>query len=195
MLATDGADLPQWLLRLRVYTPEYATQPYQQLAATYRAAGDEAAARRVLIAQQDDLLARGKLGGRAARMWHRLKRAIIGYGYQSWRAVLGLTAVVLLAIALGLVAGRIPTSKGHFVAAHTPATGHAGTACSTVEQVGLGLDLGLPIINTGALSRCDLDTASPAGQTLTATAWLLQGTAWALATLVVVGYTNLIRNA
>jgi hypothetical protein len=47
MLATDGADLPQWLLRLRVYTPEYATQPYQQLAATYRAAGDEAAARRV----------------------------------------------------------------------------------------------------------------------------------------------------
>jgi hypothetical protein len=61
--------------------------------------------------------------------------------------------------------------------------------------VGLGLDLGLPIINTGALSRCDLDTASPAGQTLTATAWLLQGTAWALATLVVVGYTNLIRNA
>jgi hypothetical protein len=49
-----GADLNRWLLWLHARTPAYATQPYQQLAAIYRAAGDEVAARRVLIAQQDD---------------------------------------------------------------------------------------------------------------------------------------------
>jgi len=66
-----GADLDRWLLWLRSHTPAYATQPYQQLAAIHRASGNEAAARRVLIAQQDDLLARGELGGRWARAWKK----------------------------------------------------------------------------------------------------------------------------
>jgi hypothetical protein len=188
-----GADLDRWLLWLRSYTPAYATQPYQQLAAIHRASGNEAAARRVLIAQQDDLLARGELGGRWARAWHRLKGIAVGYGYQSWRALVGLVVVVLLAIALGLAAGHIRAGTGHFEAAHTAATGRPGTACSIVEQVGLGLDLGLPAINTGLNTRCALDSTSAAGQILTGTAWLLQALGWALATLVVAGYTGLIR--
>jgi len=188
-----GADLDRWLLWLRSHTPAYATQPYQQLAAIHRASGNEAAARRVLIAQQDDLLARGELGGRWARAWHGLKGIAVGYGYQSWRALVGLVVVVLLAIVLGLAAGHISTGSGHFEAAHTAATGRPGTACSTVEQVGLGLDLGLPAINTGLNNQCALDSTSAAGQILTGAAWLLQALGWALATLVVAGYTGLIR--
>lgn len=188
-----GADLDRWLLWLRSYTPAYATQPYQQLAAIYRASGNEAAARRVLIAQQDDLLARGELGGRWARAWHRLKGIAVGYGYQSWRALVGLVVVVLLAIVLGLAAGHLRAGTGHFEAAHTTATGRAGTACSIVEQVGLGLDLGLPAINTGLNNQCALDSTSVGGQILTGAAWLLQALGWALATLVVAGYTGLIR--
>ena len=188
-----GADLDRWLLWLRSYTPAYAAQPYQQLAAIHRASGNEAAARRVLIAQQDDLLARGELGGRWTRAWHRLKGIAVGYGYQSWRALVGLIVVVLLAIGLGLTAGHISTGTGQFEASHTVATGRPGTACSMVEQVGLGLDLGLPAINTGLNSQCALDSTSAAGQILTGTAWLLQVLAWALATLVVAGYTGLIR--
>jgi hypothetical protein len=188
-----GADLDRWLLWLRSYTPAYATQPYQQLAAIHRASGNEAAARRVLIAQQDDLLARGELGGRWARAWHRLKGIAVGYGYQSWRALVGLVIVVLLAIGLGLAAGHIPTGTGQFEAAHTAATGRPGTACSIVEQVGLGLDVGLPAINTGLNNQCALDSTSAAGQILTGAGWLLQALGWALATLVVAGYTGLIR--
>lgn len=188
-----GADVSRWLLWLRSYTPAYATQPYQQLAGIHRASGNEAAARRVLIAQQDDLLARGELGGRWARSWHRLKGVAVGYGYQSWRALIGLTAVMLLAIALGLAAGHIPAGAGRFEATHTTASRHVGTACSIVQQVGLGLDLGLPAINTGLTNQCTLDSTTAAGQILTATAWLLQAAGWALATLVVAGYTGLIR--
>ena len=190
----DGADLLQWLRWLSCHTPAYAAQPYQQLASTHRAAGHETAARQVLITQQDDLLARGQLGGRRAKTWHRFKRVTLGYGYQSWRALIALTVVVLLAVALGLAAGHIPTGTGRYVTALTPATGRAGTACSTLQQVGLGLDLGLPAVNTGITSQCNLDATSPAGQALTAIAWLLQAAAWALLALVAVGYTGLIRN-
>ena len=188
-----GADLNRWLLWLHAHTPAYAMQPYQQLAAIYRAAGDEVAARRVLIAQQDDLLARGKVGGRWARAWHRVKKVAVGYGYETWRALVGLIVIVILAIALGLTAGRIPAGEGRFEAAHTAATGHPGTSCSIIEQVGLGLDLGLPVINTRLSNNCSLNSTTITGQILTATSWLLQGLAWALATLVIAGYTGLIR--
>lgn len=188
-----GADLDQWLLWLHAYTPVYATQPYQQLAAVHRAAGNEAAARKVLIAQQADLLTRGQLGGRWARAWHRLKGLAVGYGYQSWRALIGLMIVVLLAVTLGLAAGHIQTGTGRFAAAPTPASGRTGSACSIVQQIGLGLDMSLPAIHTGLSNECNLDTTTAAGQALTVIAWLLQGLAWALATLVIVGYTGLIR--
>jgi hypothetical protein len=188
-----GASPKQWLCLLREQTPEYAVQPYEQLAATYRAAGDDATARQVLIAQQDDLLCRGKLGSRRARTWHRLKRLTVGYGYQSWRALVGLIVAMLLAVALGLAAGHIPISAGRYVGARTSATGAVGTACSTVEQIGLGIDLGLPAINTGIGNRCALDTTSQMGQALVVAGWFLQAAAWALATLFVVGYTGLIR--
>lgn len=192
-LAPGAADVARWLLWLRCYTPGYATQPYQQLAALHRAAGDEAAARRVLIAQQNDLLARGQLGGRRARLWHQLKRITVGYGYESWRALVGLAIVMVFAVGFGLLAGHIPNGAGRYVATRTLATSRPETSCSTIEQVGLGLNLGLPALNTGIASRCHLDTASGIGQAFAVFAWLLQATAWAFATLGVVGYTGLIR--
>ena len=66
-LAVDGltyAGVPQqisvrdWLDLLRDGTPGYAAQPYQQLAAGYRALGDERQAREILMAQRDHELTR-----------------------------------------------------------------------------------------------------------------------------------------
>jgi len=70
-LAVDGltyAGVPQqisaraWLDLLRDGTPGYAAQPYQQLAAGYRALGDEQQAREILMAQRDDELTRADTG-------------------------------------------------------------------------------------------------------------------------------------
>jgi hypothetical protein len=192
-LPPGSASLTEWLHLLRHQTPAYSSQPYQQLASFHRAAGHEADARRVLIAQQDDLRDRGELGGRWSRTLHRLLRLILGYGYQTWRALLALAVVLGIAIGLGVAAGHLHTVGDRTVAAHTARTGRAGTACSTVEQVALGVDRGLPVIDTGIGDRCELDTTTRAGQLLTAIAWTLQVAAWALATLVVAGYTGLIR--
>jgi hypothetical protein len=189
-----GERVKEWLELLRRQR-WYAAQPYQALAAFHRAAGHEADQRRVLIAQQDDLRYRRGLGGRWAYARHRLLRLFLGYGYQTWRALACLILVLGLAIGLGLVAGHTHTRDNRYVAAHTAMTSSEGTACSTVEQIALGVDRGLPLINTGISDRCGFDTSAHSGQVLLATAWGLQILAWAFATLVVAGYTGLVRKA
>jgi len=173
----------------------YAAQPYQQLASVYRAVGEEAKARKILITQQDDLGARGKLGSPWAGARHRL-RVTIGYGYQTWRAFLWLAAVLVLAIGLGLLAGNIH-GDDRWVAAHTDnaGTAKAGTACSTAEQVGLGVERAIPLLisYTGVRDRCVLDSSSVPGQIITVAGWALQLAAWALAALAIAGYTGLVR--
>lgn len=192
-LSKDGADWTRWLHWIRCHTPEYMAQPYRQLADIQRSAGHDAAARAILIAQQDDLRQRGDVGGSWSRLRHRLWGALAGYGYRAGRAATALIVALLLAGAIGWVAGRTPTHDGRFAALHTARAEHPFTPCSTLELVGLGIDRGLPLGATGIRDRCDLDTATRAGQVFTAAIWLLQAIVWALATLVVAGYTGLVR--
>ncbi|MDA3650083.1 hypothetical protein LZ318_02060 [Saccharopolyspora indica] len=77
----------EWLRLLARHTPDYAAQPYQQLAAVYRAAGHDRDVRRILIAQQRDHRGRGDLGGRGRKPLHLLSCAVIGYGHRPWRAL------------------------------------------------------------------------------------------------------------
>ena len=95
-LAADGltyTGVPQqipardWLDLLRNGTPRYAAQPYQQLAAGYRALGDERQARQILMAQRDDELARTHPRW-PERLWGKTTKVTLGYGYQPWRALL-----------------------------------------------------------------------------------------------------------
>ena len=66
-------------------------------------------------------------------------------------------------------------------------------SCSLLEQIGVGIDGGFPLGATGIRDRCDFDTTSRQGQAITATTWAPQALVWALATLVVAGYTGLIH--
>jgi hypothetical protein len=188
-----GIDWNQWLHLIVRHTGGYSPQPYQQLAAVCRAAGHEADARWVLIAQQQDLRERGVLGGWLAITAHRLWGALAGYGYRTRRTALALLVVLLAAGGLGIAAGHLPTSAGRYVAVHTSKVNDPGSSCSLLEQIGVGIDRGLPLSTTGIRDRCDFDTTSRRGQAITAATWFLQALVWALATLVVVGYTGLIR--
>ena len=75
-----------WRELLRHGTLRYAAQPYQQLAAGYRARGDDRQARQTLMAQRDDQLARTDASWRE-RWWGRITKVTLGYGYQPWRAL------------------------------------------------------------------------------------------------------------
>ncbi|MEV6440642.1 hypothetical protein [Amycolatopsis sp. NPDC051716] len=189
----------QWLHLLVHHTPAYWPQPFQQLAATERAAGHDNNAREVLITQQDELRRRTPhaLGNQLARSRHALWGRLGRYGYRAHRLVTALAVILTLAATLSLLAGHVTTHPGHHAAERVPPApakpADPGTPCSPVELVGLGIDRGLPLGTTGIRTHCDLDTTTGWGQTFTATLWALQALLWGLATLAIAAYTGLVR--
>lgn len=167
------ADRLAWLGRM----PAYAAQPYRQLAAAYQAAGHEDEARQVLVAQQERL--RDGLAG-WTRQRHRLFGLTLQYGYQPLRAVAVLLAVLATAILL-------------FLAAPGGSEVEGGGRCPAVDRVGLAIDAAVPLASTGTEERCTLRTGTGSGQFLAAAGWVLTLAGWASATLVVAGYTGLVR--
>ncbi|KAB2344921.1 hypothetical protein [Actinomadura rudentiformis] len=182
----EPVELSRWLELLRAHTPGYAAQPYQQLAAVHRTAGHDSEAREILRAQRRDQIDRGGLG-RRDRVWARFTGLTLGFGYQPWRVLLLLFAVVACSVALALILGGPGGGLEHTARANTPKT-----PCGVVKRVGVGLDLSLPLVKTGARDQC-APTDTRAGQTLTVAGWVLQLVAWASATLFIAGFTGAVR--
>lgn len=178
----------EWRKLLREGTPGYAAQPYQQLAAGYRGLGDDLGARRTLIAQRDDQLARGPAGW-AERCWGWITKVTLGYGYKPWRALWFLVAVVALSCVLAVVLGA------HGALAQTSKTATPGGSCTVVQQVSVGLDLNLPVGASLARDNCDLttDSASVTAAWLSIAGWVLRLLAWVFAALFIAGFTSAVR--
>jgi hypothetical protein len=196
-LAVDGltyAGVPErisargWRELLRDGTPGYAAQPYQQLAAGYRARGDDRQARETLMAQRDDQLARTDTGW-PERWWGKITKVTLGYGYQPWRALWFLAAVVAVSCVLAVLLGS------HGALVQTSKTATAGRSCTVVQQISVGLDLNLPVGTSVARADCDLttDSASATGAWLTAAGWVLRLLAWVFAALFIAGFTSAVR--
>jgi hypothetical protein len=196
-LAADGltyAGVPgrispeDWRELLREGTPEYAAQPYQQLAAGCRALGDDRQARQTLIAQRDDQLARAPTRW-AERWWGRITKVTLGYGYQPWRALWFLAVVVALSCVLAVVLGS------HGALAQSSLTVTPGRSCTLVQQVSVGLDLNLPVGTSVARSACDLTrySSSVTAAWLSTVGWILRLLAWVFAALFIAGFTSAVR--
>src|ERR1035437_2933321 len=175
----------EWLEILRARTSGYSPQPYRQLAAASQAAGHDAVTRQILMAQRTDQLDRAKMT-RTERAWGKFTGVTLGYGYQPWRALLGLLGIVILAVILNVSYG----AQGGL--AHTKASGSPGTPCSTLERVGVGLNFSVPVVNISAGGTCGT-SQSAAGNTITISGWILQLAAWSLATLFIAGFTGVVR--
>ena len=81
----------------------FATQPYEQLAAVYRQAGQDDQARKVAIARRADLRKYGNLN--PYRWFGNLfLDKTIKYGYQTWRAGVVLVAVFLIFLVCSFMA-------------------------------------------------------------------------------------------
>ena len=176
-----------WLTLLREGTPGYAAQPYQQLAAGYQALGDERQVRQALISQADDQLAR-TVTDLPQRLWGLITKVTAGYGYQPWRLVLGVSALVALSCALAVVLGS------HGALAQTDKTATPGQSCTMIQQFSVGMDLNLPFGTSLARAACDL----PKNPSVTA-AWLttvelvLRILTWAFAALFAASFAASIR--
>jgi len=177
-----------WRELLRHGTPRYAAQPYQRLAAGYRAQGDERQARQTLMRQRDDQLARTHPRW-PERWWGWITKVTLGYGYQPWRALWFLAAVLALSCVLAVVLGS------HGALAQTSKTATPGRSCTVVQQASVGLDLNLPVGTSVAREDCDLttDSASVTATWLSVASWVLRLLAWVFAALFIAGFTSAVR--
>ena len=92
------------------------------------------------------------------RWWGRITKVTLGYGYQPWRALWFLAAVVAVSGVLAVALGT------HGALAQTSNTATPGRPCTLVQQVSVGLDLNFPVGTSVAWAACDL-TTDPASAT------------------------------
>ncbi|MGW6689671.1 membrane-associated oxidoreductase [Streptomyces sp. NPDC054961] len=147
----------------------YLPYAYEQLAAAYRTAGDEAGARTVLLAK---LRRHRRTLPRAARVWGQLQDVTVGYGFRPMRAAAWLVALLLT--------GTIAFWLDH------PHALKAGEA-PEFNPLFYTIDLMLPIIDFGQESAF-----APRGwhQWLS---YLLIVTGWILATTTAAGVSRSLR--
>jgi len=94
----------------------------------------------------------------------RITKITLGYGYQPWRALLFLAAVVAISCALAVVLGA------HGALAQTKGTATPGQPCTMIQRVSVGLDLNLPVGTSlaGRAAGCGLSNDA----TTATSAWL-----------------------
>jgi len=125
-------------------TAVFASQPYEQLVKVYKQAGQDADARKVAIARRRDLRRYGSLTWyRKAVNW--LQDITIRYGYQTWRAVIGLAAVYAVVLAIfwfaqyrvGLIVPAQDVTRLH----PTPTAAHCTSYYPCFSPVGYTIDI------------------------------------------------------
>ncbi|MCX4524907.1 MULTISPECIES: membrane-associated oxidoreductase [unclassified Streptomyces] len=147
----------------------YLPYAYEQLAAAYRTAGDEGAARTVQLAK---LRRHRRTLPRHARLWGLLQDATVGYGFRPLRAAGWLLALLTTgAIAYGL---------------HPPRALKAGEA-PDFNAVFYTLDLMVPIIGFGQ------EAAFAPGGWYQWLSYLLIVTGWVLATTTAAGVSRSLQ--
>jgi len=167
-----------WLQLLQSGTPEYRPQPYRQLAAAARAAGHDNDARKALMAQRDDQVKRGDLTS-AAKAWSRFTKFALGYGYQPWRALIGIAMVLFAALTITFF---VPGALAH----------DGGAGCSSAETFQIAVDMAIPLVSISTGSPCHV-TSAPGGQFVAWTGAFLTFSGWALTALFAAGFTRAIR--
>ena len=147
----------------------HPSQPYERLAANYRALGSDADARRVLLARQRT---RRSALPWYAQAWGHVQDITVGYGYRPTRAALWLAALLTL---------------GTIVFGIDPPKPFTGTPVPPFNPLIYTLNLLLPIINFGQAQAYD-----PHGleQWL---AYTLTAAGWTLATAVAAGIIRVLQ--
>ncbi|GAA2438451.1 oxidoreductase [Actinomadura vinacea] len=168
---SDKADVAARLRWLARDPGGYAPQLYDQLAAAYRRAGDEQAARQVAVAKQWRRRATLNPAGKVAN-W--LLYLTVGYGYRTWLAAIWL-------------AGLLALGTWIFTGAHTHDLTRADPRGPGFNALGYTLDVLLPIADLGQ------QKAWRARDTAMYWSWAFIVAGWVLTTAVVAGLTGILK--
>jgi hypothetical protein len=173
----------------------FALQPYEQLAALYRQAGQDAEARAVAITKYRDQRRFGNLTAyRRAGNW--LLDKTIQYGYQNWRAAAVMAAVYVVIVLISILAQHhgviVPvedTTGLHFLPVATRCT--SDYPC--FYPAGYAFDVVFPLINVHQAQYWGINAAAPWGWAWVSATWVATALGWTGATFLVAGLTSLGR--
>jgi hypothetical protein len=189
----------RWLALLASGTTEYAAQPYQHMAAIAHAAGHDDEARRALKEQRRAQENRGRLSP-LSKYWSKFYGFSVGYGYESWRPLVGLAANVVIALVLVflLVPGSIQPTPMTAVDFNnqvviSPVSAKSPGVCEAGDRLLLSLDIALPLVRLYGDSDCQVEAEPP--PLVTFGFVIVQLIGWAAATLFVAGFAGVIRRA
>lgn len=171
--------------------PRFATGPYEQLAKVYRYAGKDSDARKVAIERRVDLRRYGGLNSyRKVGNWFMDKT--IKFGYQTWRAALGLAIVFVAFLAMTFFAQHhhaiVPVSDLTVGIHPAPTATQCAPSYPCFYPLGYAVDVVIPVIN---VHQADFWGLHGWGWVLGN--WAATVLGWAAVTLLIVGYTSLVR--
>jgi hypothetical protein len=89
---------------------------------------------------------------------------------------------------------RVIVPVGNLVGVHpVPVATRCTSSYPCFYPVGYAIDVVIPIINVHQADNWDVDGSVPEGWAWVASRWVATGLGWALVTLLVVGYTGIVR--
>jgi hypothetical protein len=160
----------------------FATQPYEHLAKVLRDEGDDEGARRVLIAMEDDR--RSDETGFGRRLWSRVLWATIGYGYDTWRALWFIAALVVVGWAIFLWGGKrkwIRSTEDH------------PEHYEPFNPFIYSLETLLPLVDLYQAKHWVPNAKSLGGKTLRCYLWVHTILGWFLTAMLIAGVTGLVQ--
>jgi hypothetical protein len=168
----------------------FVSQPYEQLAKIYRQTGKDSDARKVAIARRVHLRRYGSLT-RYPKAGNWFMDKTIKFGYHTWRAALGLAVVFVAFLVMTLFAQHhhaiVPVSN--VVGVHpVPVASQCTPSYPCFYPFGYAIDMVIPVINVHQADFWRLN-----GWGWVVGSWTAIVLGWASVTLLVVGYTGLVR--
>jgi hypothetical protein len=173
----------------------FAVQPYDQLVAVYRQAGQDSEARQVDVAMRRDMRRYGNLTlYRRAINWAADKT--VQYGYQNWRAGLAMVAIYLEIMILSILAqhhGLIVPIGDTTGLPRMPTATQCSADYPCFDPAGYAVDVVFPLINVHQAEFWGINAAAPWGQAAAAILLVSTVLGWVGATFLVSGLTSLVR--
>ncbi len=192
-IAPHDSTLSQRLAWVRCQLPNFAPQPYEQLASVYRSAGQEREATRVLMCGADDYRRYGSLS-LTERASNRLLGTVVGHGYRPARALLALSTLYLVTALVLAVAQQenalVPARPG-------AATSLDANSCTReypcFSPWAHAIDAVVPLVRLGQSEAWRVDAAAPWGWAYRGATWTASALGWFLSTLGALAVANLVR--
>jgi hypothetical protein len=180
-------DRIEWLRRNEPFSPD----PYTQLQTVYRRFGNEADARKVGIAREDDLRRRGGLSW-PIWIWKWFLRWSVGYGYRPWQALVPL----LILLFIGALLYNLPAGRPAMVQTKDESPTDASVcpeSYSCFMPLAYALDVLLPVVDLHQESKWLPADERPWGSWYTGLTWVLISSGWLLTSAVVGGMASILR--